>query len=73
MTGDDYPYVFTPETLAELWGVSSATVRGLVRSKELAAFRIGRQIRIKPEAVKAYEAKSEAGGLPLAGPGQPEP
>ena len=49
---------FTAESLAELWGVSAATVRTLVRKKELKAFRVGRQIRIRPEAVLDYEDRN---------------
>ena len=53
------PYAYTPETLAALWECSSATVRTLVRSGELKAFRVGRQIRIRPEAVALYEDRQE--------------
>jgi excisionase family DNA binding protein len=52
----------TPETLGRLWGVSAATVRNLVRSKKLKAFRIGRQIRIRPEHVEEYETSTTTGG-----------
>lgn len=55
-------YAFTAETLGAHWGVSSATVRNLVRSKKLKAFRIGRQIRIRPEHVEEYEASTTTGG-----------
>lgn len=48
-------YAYTPETLAALWDVSAATVRNLVRKGALRSFRIGRQIRIRAEAVRAYE------------------
>ena len=51
------PYAYTPETLAEQWDVSSATVRNLVRAGQIRAFRIGRQIRIRPEAVTEYEER----------------
>jgi len=60
-------YAYSAETLAERWGVSSATVRNLVRSGDLKAFRIGRQIRIRPQDVEAYEASTATGGL-----GEPE-
>lgn len=57
------PYAYTPETLAELWEVSPATIRNLVRGGGLKAFRIGRQIRIRPEAVSEYEDKQcQTGG-----------
>jgi excisionase family DNA binding protein len=60
----NYPeYAYTPETLADLWEVSAATVRNLVRAGELRAFRIGRQIRIRPEAVTEYEGRQcQSGG-----------
>lgn len=48
-------YAYTPETLAERWEVSAATVRNLVREGALRAFRVGRQIRIRPDDVNAYE------------------
>lgn len=46
----------TPETLAEMWGVSSTTVRSLCRRGKLRHFRLGeRLIRIPIEAVAEYE------------------
>lgn len=48
-------YAYTPETLADRWEVSAATVRNLVRAGSLRAFRVGRQIRIRPDDVTAYE------------------
>jgi excisionase family DNA binding protein len=56
MGGLGMRYAYTAETLAKAWGVSAATVRTLVRQGELRAFRVGRQIRIRPEAVEEYEA-----------------
>jgi excisionase family DNA binding protein len=57
-------YAYTPETLAEQWEVSSATVRNIIRAGQLRAFRIGRQIRIRPEAVTEYEDRQcQSGGL----------
>ena len=54
---------YTPETLAAHWEVSSATVRNLVNRGELRAFRIGRQIRIRPEAASEYEDRQcQSGG-----------
>jgi len=58
---DPHPYAYNAETLAARWGVSAATVRNLVRSGQLKAFRIGRQIRIRPEQVDAYEASTTTG------------
>jgi excisionase family DNA binding protein len=70
---DDPPkhrYAYTAATLAERWDVSAATVRNLVRAKELRAFKVGRQIRIRPEAVDEYEA-SHTGAT--QGPPEPPP
>lgn len=50
-------YAYTPETLGDHWGVSAATVRNLVREGSLRAFRVGRQIRIRPDDVNAYEER----------------
>jgi excisionase family DNA binding protein len=44
-------YAYTPETLAKAWEVSPSTVRTLVREGQLRAFRVGRQIRIRPDDV----------------------
>ena len=69
-------YAFTPETLAERWEVSAATVRNLVRDGTLRAFRVGKQIRIRPDDVTAYEesqcetnggSSSIAGSMPPSG------
>ncbi|MBV8592697.1 MAG: helix-turn-helix domain-containing protein [Caulobacteraceae bacterium] len=54
-------YAYTAEGLAAHWGVSAATVRNLVRGGELRAFRVGRQIRIRPEAAEEYERCKETG------------
>lgn len=52
---------YTIQTLAELWGVSSKTVRKLVNSGELPHIRIGTLIRIRPDQVEAYEKQKENG------------
>ena len=44
------------EEVAKQLGVSPATVRGLIRTGELKAYRIGKQVRIAEEDVKAYLA-----------------
>ena len=46
---------YTINTLAELWGVSSKTVRKLVNSGELPHIKIGSLIRIRPDQVAEYE------------------
>ena len=48
---------YTINTLAELWGVSSRTVRKLVNAGELPHIRIGSLIRIRPDQVEEYERK----------------
>ncbi len=68
MTNDEnrMPYALTPETLAKRWGVSAATVRAMVREGQLKGFRVGRQIRIRPEVVEAYEKAPETDPPPPA-------
>ncbi|MFN8681246.1 helix-turn-helix domain-containing protein [Paracoccus sp. P2] len=46
---------YTPDMLAERWGVSGETVRHLIRSGKLPAFRVGRMLRITHDTVEAYE------------------
>jgi excisionase family DNA binding protein len=50
MESEPLRYAFTAQTLADHWGVSAATIRNLIRAGELRALRVGRQIRIRPEA-----------------------
>jgi excisionase family DNA binding protein len=47
---------FTLEELAERWGVSVRTLRRLVRRGELKTHRIGTQLRVSEEDVRAFEA-----------------
>jgi excisionase family DNA binding protein len=42
------------ETAAQQLGVSVKTIRRLVQEKELPAYRIGRQLRFKPEELDAF-------------------
>ncbi len=42
------------EAAATCLGVSVSTVRRLVRSGDLPAFRVGRQLRFRPEDIDAY-------------------
>jgi excisionase family DNA binding protein len=66
------PYAYTPESLAERWDVSAATVRTLVREGRLRAFRVGRQIRIRPEWVEEFErAQAEPGPQAEPAPDRP--
>lgn len=56
---------FTPETLAERWGVSAQTIRNEIARGALPAFRIGRAYRIRAETVEEIEGCPvlEIGGL----------
>ena len=46
---------YTPELLAECWDCSAETVRAMVRSGTLPAFRVGKMMRITARAVEDYE------------------
>lgn len=46
---------YTPETLADRWGVSDNTVRALCKQGALQHFRVGRMFRIPVSAVEEYE------------------
>lgn len=49
---------FTIAKLASHWKCSDSKVRTLVQSGQLSSFRVGKLIRITPDAVRAYEASS---------------
>ena len=46
---------FTPETLANRWGVSAQKVRNMCAAGEVAHFRLGKLYRIPAVAVEEYE------------------
>ena len=46
---------FSVATLAERWGCSKRHISNMVRRGELTAFRIGKQMRFKPEEVGRVE------------------
>lgn len=46
---------WTPETLAKEWGMSPQTIRNLVNSGALKAFRTKRLIRILPEWAEEFQ------------------
>lgn len=46
--------VYTVEQVAEILQVSVQTVRNLIRRKELKAFRVGSQFRVKKEELDRY-------------------
>ncbi|RJE82968.1 DNA-binding protein [Paracoccus onubensis] len=47
---------YTPDQLAERWGCSGETVRSLIRTGKLSAFRVGRMMRITQATVEEYES-----------------
>lgn len=52
---------YTPETLAERWGCSSAHVRSMIRRGELAHFRLGgKLLRISAEEVARCESQGSS-------------
>jgi excisionase family DNA binding protein len=63
----DLSPAYTPETLGAVWGVSAATVRNLIHRGDLRGFRVGRQFRIRPQAVEEFEAR-QASGSPTGKP-----
>lgn len=54
--------LLTPLTVVEVaaqMGRSESTVRGWLGSGELEGFRVGREWRVRPEAIEAYYARAE--------------
>lgn len=49
--------VLTPTQIADRWGCSLGVVRNLIHSGQLAAFRVGKLLRIPEEAVIQFEKK----------------
>jgi predicted DNA-binding transcriptional regulator AlpA len=57
----DMPAIFTPERLAEHWGMSVAKIYSLFRSGELVGFRLGKKlIRFRAAEVAAAEERMGA-------------
>jgi hypothetical protein len=55
---DDYPNVYTPETLAERW---QSHVRKMIARSDLPTLRLGgKLLRITADTVRAYEAGARA-------------
>lgn len=52
----DRPY--SPETLASRWGCSAEKIRQMCRHGELAAFRLGKLIRIPANEVERVECQN---------------
>lgn len=46
--------VYTVEQVAEILQVSEQTVRKLIKDKQLKAFRVGSQIRVRKEDLDRY-------------------
>lgn len=53
----DTPKPFTPETLADRWGVSPNHVRKLIKSGELKHFKVGSLLRVTARAAIEYELR----------------
>ena len=49
---------FSPETLADRWGCSAEKVRRMYHDGEIAAFRLGKLIRIPAAEVERIECQS---------------
>ncbi|MFZ7090788.1 helix-turn-helix domain-containing protein [Primorskyibacter sp. 2E233] len=49
--------IYTPDQLADRWKCCANTVRKAIESGELAAFRVGRLLRIPEESVLAFETR----------------
>ncbi|WP_109464380.1 helix-turn-helix domain-containing protein [Albibacillus kandeliae] len=64
---------FTPETLADRWGVSATTIRNQCAAGEIPHFRLGRLYRIPANAVEEIEkcqiSPSVGSGEASASPG----
>lgn len=58
---------FTPETLANRWGVSPTMVRNMCGSGQIEHFRLGKLYRIPAKAVEDYECQTSASGDSGAG------
>lgn len=54
--------IYTVEQVADILKVSVQTVRRLIREKQLKAFRVGSQFRVKKEDLDAFmETEQEEG------------
>jgi excisionase family DNA binding protein len=64
---------FSVEALAERWGVSTRTVRRLVKKRSLLSIRIGSQLRFDPEFIQQYEAHYRTAAFANPPSGDPAP
>ncbi|NLV16632.1 MAG: helix-turn-helix transcriptional regulator [Syntrophomonadaceae bacterium] len=62
-------YSLTPKEVAEILNIKKNTVYELIKRGDLAAYRVGRKLRIEPEDVEAYKKsrKEYVNPLPIAG------
>lgn len=58
---------FTPETLAERWGVTANAIRKKCAAGELAHFRFGKLYRIPHDVVKEFETCQTSASADCAG------
>jgi excisionase family DNA binding protein len=58
----EHPNVYTPDSLAARWQCSAETIRQMIRSGELPAFRVGRMYRIKWQHVDLHEGRTQGDG-----------
>jgi putative molybdopterin biosynthesis protein len=60
-------YSLTPEEVAEILNIKKNTVYELIKRGELAAYRVGRKLRVEREDVETYKKRSrESVQLPVA-------
>ena len=50
-------YSLTPEEVAEILNIKKNTVYELIKRGELAAYRVGRKLRVEPKDVEAYKMR----------------
>lgn len=50
--------IYTPKLLAERWGCSEQIIRTAIKEGTLPAFRVGRLMRIRGQAVCAFEQRN---------------
>ncbi|WP_081788197.1 helix-turn-helix domain-containing protein [Sulfitobacter mediterraneus] len=58
---------YTPETLANRWGVSATMVRNMCGAGDITHFRVGKLYRIPAKSVEDYECQKSASGGSGAG------
>lgn len=51
---------YTPETLANRWGVSATMIRNMCSDGAITYFRVGKLYRIPAQAVEEYECQKSA-------------